>query len=44
MLCTYEIEVENHFLLESVAARPKSSSKLTMCFTIKLAFVSYFDN
>ena len=40
VLCNCEIETENHFLLESLAACSKSSSKLTMYFTIKLAFVN----
>ena len=38
------IEVENHFLLESLAACQGSSSKLTMYFTVNSAFVIYLEH
>ena len=37
------IEVENYFLLESLAACHNSNSKLIMYFTVNKAFVSYLD-
>ena len=44
VLCNCEIEAENHFLLESLAACQDLESKLTMYFTVNLAFINYFDN
>ena len=41
---SYEIEVENYLLLESLAACQESASKLTKYFTVNLAFISYFEN
>ena len=37
------IEVENHFLLESLAACQDTNSKLTMYFTVNTAFDNYLD-
>ena len=39
VLCNCGIEVENHFLLESLDAC--MNSKLTMYFTVNTAFVNY---
>ena len=44
MLCNCGIEVENHFLLESLAACQCSSPKLTMYFTVNSAFVNYLEH
>ena len=44
VLCNCEIEAENHFLLESLAACQKLESKLTMYLTVTLAFVNDFNN
>ena len=35
--------MENHFLLESLAACENANSKLTMYFTVNTAFVNYLD-
>ena len=43
VLCNCSIEVENHFLLESLAACHDSNSKLAMYFMVNTAFVSYLD-
>ena len=43
VLCNCGIEVENHFLLESLAACQNTNSKLTMYFTVKTVFVNYLD-
>ena len=42
-LCNCGIEVENHFLLESLAACQDTNSKLVMYFTINTAFINYLD-
>ena len=44
ILCSCEIEAENHFLLESLATCQESESKLTMYSTVNFAFLNYFDN
>ena len=44
VLCNCEIEAENHFLLESLVACKELESKLTVYFTVNIAFVNYFDN
>ena len=47
VLCNCNIEAENNFLLESLAACHDSNSKLTMYITVNKAFVNYlgqFDN
>ena len=46
ILCNCNIEAENNFLLESLAACEGSESKidLEMHFTLNLAFVNYFDD
>ena len=36
--------MENHFLLESLAACQETKSKLIMYFMVNTAFISYFDN
>ena len=41
VLCNCDIEVENHFLLESLAACQGVNSKLVMYFTVNTAFVNY---
>ena len=43
VLCNFSIEVENRFLLESLAACQYTNSKLTMYFTVKRTFVNYLD-
>ena len=43
VLCNIDIEVENHFLLKSLAACQDTNSKLTMYFTVNTAFISYLD-
>ena len=43
VLCNCGIEVENHFLLESLVACQDTNSKLTMYFTVNTAFVNYLD-
>ena len=43
VFCNCGIEVENHFLLESLAACQDTNSKLTMYFTVNTAFVKYLD-
>ena len=42
-LCNCGIEVDNHYLLESLAACDNANSKLTMHFTVNTAFVKYLD-
>ena len=37
------IEVENHFLLKSLAVCPNVHSKLTIYFTVNTSFVNYLD-
>ena len=44
VLCKCEIEVENNFLLESLAACHDAESKLVMYFMVNTAFVNYLDN
>ena len=44
VLCNYRIEVENNFLLESLAACHDAESKLVMYYTVNIAFGNYFDN
>ena len=43
VLCNCGIEVENHFLLKSLAACQDTYSKLTMYFTVNTVFVNYLD-
>ena len=43
ILCNCGIEVDNHHLLELLAACDKKHTKLTMYFTINLAFTYYLD-
>ena len=43
VLCNCGTEVENYFLLESLAAHQDANSKLTMYFTVNTAFVNYLD-
>ena len=43
VLCNCGIEVENHFLLESLAACQDTNSKLTMYFMANTAFVNYLE-
>ena len=42
-MCNCGIEADNHHLLESLAACDKKHTKLTMYFTINLAFTNYLD-
>ena len=44
VLCNCRIEVENKFLLESLAACHASKSKLVMYFTVNTVFVNYIYN
>ena len=43
ILCNCGIEAEYHHLLESIASCDKNITKLTMYFTINLAFTNYLD-
>ena len=43
ILCICGIEADNHHLLESIASCDKRITKLTMYFTINLAFTNYLD-
>ena len=43
ILCNCGIEVDNHHLLESLAACDKKLTKLKKYFTINLAFTNYLD-
>ena len=43
ILCNCGIEADNHHLLELLAACDKKHTKLTMYFTINLAFTNYLD-
>ena len=43
VLCSCGIEVDNHYLLESLAVCDNANSKLTMYFTANTAFVNYLD-
>ena len=43
VLCECGIEVENHFLLESLAACQGINSKLVMYFTLNTASIDYLD-
>ena len=43
VLCNCGIEVENHFLLESLASCQDTNLKVTMYFTVNTAFVNYLD-
>ena len=43
ILCNCSIEADNHHLLESIAACDRKVTKLTMYFTINLAFTNYLD-
>ena len=43
ILCNCRIEADNHHLLESITSCDKRISKLTMYFTINLAFTNYLD-
>ena len=42
-MCNSGIETDNHHLLELLAACNKKLTKLTMYFTINLAFTNYLD-
>ena len=44
VLFNYRIEVEDNFLLKSIAACPDKQSALTMYFTVNTAFMHYFDS
>ena len=43
ILCNCRIEADNHHLLESITSCNKRITKLTMYFTINLAFTNYLD-
>ena len=43
VLCNCCIEVDNHFLLKTLAAHENANSKLTMYFTVNAAIVNYLD-
>ena len=43
VLCNCRIEADNHHLLKSIAACNSKISKLTMYFTVNLAFTNYLD-
>ena len=43
VLCNYGIDVENNFLLESLAACHDANSKLAMYFMVNTVFVNYLD-
>ena len=44
VLCNCRIEMEDNFLLESIAACSGKQSALTMYFTVDTAFIHYFDS
>ena len=44
ILCNCGIEVEDNFLLESIAACPSKQSALTMYYTVNTVFMHYFDS
>ena len=44
ILCNCGIEVENNFLLESLAACHNGESKLVIYFMLNIAFVNYLDS
>ena len=44
ILCNCRIEVENNYLLESLAACHDSRTKLVMYFMVNLAFANYLNN
>ena len=44
VLCNCSIEVENNYLLESLAACHDSRTKLVMYFTVNLAFTNYTND
>ena len=43
ILCNYSIEVENNFLLQTLAGCHDSNLKLVMYFMLNTAFVNYLD-
>ena len=43
VLCNWGKDVENHFLLKSLAAYQDTNSKLIMYFTVNTAFINYID-
>ena len=43
VLCNCGIEVENHFLVKSLAACQDANFKLTMYFIVNTAFINYLD-
>ena len=43
ILCNCGIQVENHFLLESLAACQDINSQLVMYFTVNTDFINYLD-
>ena len=43
ILCNCRIEVDNHYLLESIASCNKKITQLIRYFTINLAFTNYLD-
>ena len=43
ILCNCGIEADNHHLIESIAACNRKITKLSMYFTINLAFTNYLD-
>ena len=43
VLCNCDIEAENNFLLESLAAYHDDDTNLVMCFMVNTAFVNYID-
>ena len=43
VLCNCNIEADNHYLLESIAAFDNRDSKSVMYFTINMAFANYLD-
>ena len=43
ILCNGDIEADDHFLLQSLAAYQDKNSKLTMYFTMNTAFLCYMD-
>ena len=44
LLCNCGIEVENNYLLESLAACHDSRTKLVMYFMVNLAFTNYLND
>ena len=43
VLCNCDIHAEEHSLLESIATCPGKQSDMTICYTVKIAFMPYLN-